>query len=415
MDKSLPTTGIRSVSSRWINQVANAAISLRVHWASTLFGVVSVAAAVAGFSATLTISDAMTESLGKRFEYLGRDTVAVSMTDRDGQGVSMSERSYRALARAKGVFAAAPIIEMPGTFSRVSHGEATIVTRAIATTSDYFRINLLPLHVGRGLTASDDLRPTRACVIGYRLASRLGLGADPRGSFIRLGDASLRVVGVLNETMESGKFASLDYIVITSVQTAQSLGIDTGQIDKLLVAPMVGFDKDIGRELKIGAATTAQLHAEANGSGLRIESRDQLIQASREATQKQGFVVSLIAALSLVVSGFGIMNVAYLGVAERVQEIGLRRAVGASTRMIRNLFLTEALLISVFGDFIGLFVAWFSARPIASLFDVHVANALDPVKLGLVSALAVAITVVFCLAPARRASAMDPIVALRAD
>ncbi|WP_082582784.1 ABC transporter permease [Frateuria sp. Soil773] len=401
---------------RWTNSVADALLSLRVHWLSTAFGLVSVAAAVAAFSTTLLVSGAMTDVLGKRFEYLGRDAMTVSVADGENHNLPMSISTYRALARIAGISAIAPIIELSGKNSRASHGKHSVVTQAIATTSDYFRVSSLSLKFGRGLAVADDQRATKTCVIGSELAARLGLQNNPLGQYMQLGEASVRVIGVLAPTMESGKFISLDYVVIISMETARAIGVDTGQIDRALVMPSnTAFAGDLRDRMARLVSTREWAEKGKGGLSARVETRDQLIKASKEASEKQGLVVSLIASLSLLVSSIGIMNVAYLGVTERFREIGLRRAVGASSVGIQRLLLIESLLVSIGGDFIGIGISMLAAQPVARLFGIQQALPLDFSKIGLVSLLAIGITVGFCLAPARRAATVDPVAALRSD
>ncbi|KRE96757.1 hypothetical protein ASG87_15645 [Frateuria sp. Soil773] len=233
---------------------------------------------------------------------------------------------------------------------------------------------------------------------------------------MQLGEASVRVIGVLAPTMESGKFISLDYVVIISMETARAIGVDTGQIDRALVMPSnTAFAGDLRDRMARLVSTREWAEKGKGGLSARVETRDQLIKASKEASEKQGLVVSLIASLSLLVSSIGIMNVAYLGVTERFREIGLRRAVGASSVGIQRLLLIESLLVSIGGDFIGIGISMLAAQPVARLFGIQQALPLDFSKIGLVSLLAIGITVGFCLAPARRAATVDPVAALRSD
>lgn len=397
---------------RLLAAVHDALRSLRAFWGATAFAVLTIALSVAAFATVVAIGSGMTLAIGKRFELLGRDTVTLTLTDADMNMAAMPESLLSRLEHdVAGIRTAVPVSELEGRFARASSGRESIVTPAIATTSGYFVLSKATFQQGRGLVTDDDMHATRTCVIGSKVAARLGLASAPIGAYLHIGDASVRVVGVLDETREPGKFVSLDYVVIVSRLTAASLGAASTGIDRIILAPQPGLEPtDFMAALRRSAQSAAP-----QGMKVRIETRNQLMNASREATARQTLLVSIVAMLSLGVSGLGLMNIAYLAISERFQEIGLRRALGASKVSIRNLFLLESLLVSVAGVTVGLILAGMASGFVASAFGIAALPSFALAQLTLVSLLSVGLTMAFTVLPAMRAAAVDPVLALKAD
>jgi putative ABC transport system permease protein len=118
-----------------------------------------------------------------------------------------------------------------------------------------------------------------------------------------------------------------------------------------------------------------------------------------------------IASVSLTVAGVGIMNVMLVAVAERRREIGLLKALGASTRQVLGVFLAEAAVLSTVGGVAGLFFGWAAIRAFVRVYPTFPAS---PPVWSVVASLAVAMIVglIFGVVPARRAATLDPVVAL---
>jgi len=133
--------------------------------------------------------------------------------------------------------------------------------------------------------------------------------------------------------------------------------------------------------------------------------------ALSETSRVMSWLLSAIAAVSMLVGGIGIMNIMLVSVTERIREIGVRKAVGAKRRDILLQFLTEALVISILGGLIGIFLGWLISLAVSSLAGwvsiVTVSSIIVAVSFS------AAIGVVFGLWPARKASLLNPIDALR--
>ncbi len=120
-------------------------------------------------------------------------------------------------------------------------------------------------------------------------------------------------------------------------------------------------------------------------------------------------VLVAIAAISLVVGGIGIMNIMYVSVTERIKEIGIRRAIGARKSDILSQFLSESVILSLFGGFLGLVLAWLIVLAVQGLFPAYIDSTSVILALGVSSA----IGVVFGVFPAKKAADLSPIDAIR--
>jgi putative ABC transport system permease protein len=301
--------------------------------------------------------------------------------------------------------------------------------RTVGTTPEYAEVNQLELAAGRFLLHEDGIRMSNVCVIGSEVARDLFPFANPMGQTVRAGSYFYRVVGVLRERMPTGGTggtqAAEDYnhdvyipletvkvrfgeqiVVRTSgsfmreqVELSQ-LTLTVSDIEK--VRPTGDIIRNIlGRHTKNDWAVTVPL--------------DRLEEAERAKARYQ-ILLALIASISLVVGGIGIMNIMLATVTERTREIGIRRALGAKRGDITQQFLIEAVVQTTLGGLagalFGLAVAWLVPWA-ASMWDYKLPARVHVPSIFLALAVAVTVGVLFGWYPARRAAHLDPIEALR--
>jgi putative ABC transport system permease protein len=225
------------------------------------------------------------------------------------------------------------------------------------------------------------------------------------GKLIRIGDRRFRVTGVLaSEGMSLG--FNTDEIVIVPVASAQVL-FNTNSLLRVLVEAR-------SRE----EIQTAKRHVEAllrarheGERDVTVVTQDAVLATFDRILRALTLAVGGIAGISLSVAGILIMNVMLIAVSQRRQEIGLLKAVGATSRQVRTLFLIEALLLALLGALLGLVLGVLGTWGIRQLYPILPVFA--PAWAVLAALLTAAITsVVFTLLPARRAARLDPVLAL---
>ncbi len=303
--------------------------------------------------------------------------------------------------------------------------------RLVGTTPDYQTVNQLDLAVGRFLTWDDDLHMENVAVLGATTAVKLFPYDDPMGQSIRIGPNFYRVIGVCKDRMPTGgtggSQAAEDYnndvyiplntckvrfgenIILRSSGSRSGEKVQLHQITLTVdemehVRPTGEVIKEMiqGRHLKPDWAITVPL--------------DRLEEAERTRDRYKQLLV-LIASISLMVGGIGIMNIMLATVTERTREIGIRRALGAKRRDITIQFLVEAAvqtsLGGVLGVILGVGISLALPPAVAWLYGAHLPVKIDYESIVLSLEVAVGVGIIFGWYPAHRAARMDPIEALR--
>jgi putative ABC transport system permease protein len=300
-----------------------------------------------------------------------------------------------------------------------------IEAKVRGVTTDYFeRLNLVPF-MGRSLSAVDGDRRHRVAVIRERLLKEARYIGDPLKLDLKIGKQYFRVVGVLpdNEFQSPNK---------------ASLGIDDRSLE-VYVPYRTVVDRFGLSEVKQRAGSTEATRVELHQIVCAIDDESRVITAaraiktilekfhdkrdyevvvplellqSRQRTQKVfNIVLPIIAGISLLVGGIGILNIMLASITERTQEIGIRRALGATGADITWQFLVETVTLSVVGGLLGVCLGLFGVYLVRSFTEWDAI--VTPFSVMLSLGISCLTGVVFGLYPARRAAAMDPIEALR--
>lgn len=270
--------------------------------------------------------------------------------------------------------------------------------------ASYQDIQSTEAEIGRWFTKAEESKADRVVVLGPDIAEELFGKVDPVNKSIRLNGQTYTVLGVL-EAMGGGfggpSFDSYVYVPLESLFKY----FDAELIDSFIF--------EVKSQDQIAAATTAietdLLKENLEDDDFSVFDQTQLLETINSILGVLTAGLGGIAAISLVVGGIGIMNIMLVSVTERTQEIGLRKALGATPSMILLQFLTEAALLSALGGAIGLAIAFMGALAIQGFFPAKITWQAVVLAFG-VSTL---VGLIFGVAPARRASKLSPIEALR--
>jgi putative ABC transport system permease protein len=303
--------------------------------------------------------------------------------------------------------------------------------RMVATTPLYAEVNQLDLAAGRFLIEQDDKEMLNVACLGSATADRLFPFEDPLGQTIRMGNYFYKVVGVLKERMPTGgtggsqaaeDFNNDVYIPLQTCKVRygekifiRQSGSFTGEQVELSQVTLTVSDMDKVRPVGEVIKELLERYHQKVDWKLTVP-LDRLEEAER-AKDRYTRLLVLIASISLLVGGIGIMNIMLATVTERTREVGIRRALGAKRRDITLQFLIEAVVQTSVGGLIGVTLGLASVLVIPVLWQwatgEHLPAKIHVTSIFLSLAVSVGVGVLFGWYPANRAAQLDPIEALR--
>jgi len=275
----------------------------------------------------------------------------------------------------------------------------------MGTTAEMEPIRHLELVQGRFLPQMDADRAAPVCVIGETIRQELFGAQRALGEWVRIGDRRFRVIGILASTGVS-LGVDTDEMVLIPVASAQQL-FNTATLFRILVEARYREAIEPAKEdvLRI-------LRERHDGEeDVTVITQDSVLATFDRIFTALTLTVAGIAGISLLVAGILIMNIMLVSVTQRTTEIGLLKAIGASSGQVLSLFLTEAILLSLFGALLGLAIGEGGSWAIGQIYPVLPLGA-PPWALGAALGVSLLTGVVFGVLPARRAARLDPVEAL---
>jgi putative ABC transport system permease protein len=298
------------------------------------------------------------------------------------------------------------------SYTQIISGNQNWKTKLYGESPDYFEIRQWPLTDGELFTDSDVRSATQVAVIGQTAARALFGEESPLGETIRVQNVPFTVVGLLEPKDFSVRGHDQDDVLIIPYTTATKrlLGKHTS-LYAINLEAADGAELDaVGKQI---ADLLRQRHRLASSSedDFVVRSQQEIAETATANARTMTVLLGAIAGVSLVVGGIGIMNIMLVSVTERTREIGTRMAVGARPADILRQFLVEAFVLSCFGGLVGIALGVGASRFIASIAHWPTLISPDAVFLAVLSSSVIGLF--FGFYPARKASLLDPIDALR--
>jgi len=372
---------------------------------------------VASIISMLALSRGAQKSVEQRLSSLGSNLIMVVPGQNRMRGVSMGQTAAsrltledaKAIAENKELFAAVdPNASGSGV---VVYGNQNATTQIEGVTHEYARMrNSIP-PFGRFFTEQEDLAMEKVVLLGQTVANNLFGAEDPIGKVIKLNRKSFRVIGVL-PIKGADKFRDQDDMVIIPFRTAmkRSLGRKYPSTLWIEVRDPARTDEAM-KYLDQLLRKQHRIPEYKEDPGFSVFNMADLQATISATTQTFGLLIGIIAGISLLVGGIGIMNIMLVSVSERTREIGLRKAIGATNTAILSQFLIEASALSLAGGIIGVLIGVAASLILAKVADWALLVSTGSVLLSILFSAGVGVA--FGFWPARKAAALSPIEALR--
>lgn len=331
--------------------------------------------------------------------------------------------------------------------------------KLVGVSNDYFELYNLPLVAGTIFNDYQEENGIQVCIIGANIRAKFFSKVDPIGQYIKFNGIWLKVIGVLQKTNVSltgfeekgvnvyndniyipvqtmllryqnrallntklvseassnvqifgggpGGPGGMSRVIVSSSDASANVETNYNQLDRIVV--QVNETEQLSPTTEILSRMLTRRHS--NVKDFEITVPELLLKQQQRTKDIFNIVLGAIASISLIVGGIGIMNIMFASVMERIKEIGTRMAIGAKKMDIVVQFLSEAVLISVSGGFIGVFLGVIMAKLIEQIAGIMTLVSFFSVVVAF--GVSAAVGVIFGYSPAKRASEKDPIESLR--
>ncbi len=385
---------------------------IRRHMLRSFLTTLGIIIGVAAVVTMVKLGNGVTASVKDQISSLGSNVLIVFPVQGD-RGTPRAFRQDDIDAVRKQI---AGVEEVSGSVSSSAtafHNGQSWRTTVQGVENAFLRARSIEIDTGRAFTSEEMTAGKNVCLIGVKVRQAIFVvGASPLGENIRLNNVSCTVVGVLKERGEGGgPDQDSDNVVMMPLKTVQRRFTGSNDLNYFVIKYDSAYSSATIQDSLVRLLRERRLLQEGTDNDFNIVDTAQVNQALGAATGALTAMVAVIAGISLLVGGIGIMNIMLVSVTERTREIGIRLAIGALAREVQLQFLTEAVVLCCLGGLIGLALAFLLSWGLSNAIDVpFIFNPVVNVLSFLFSAL---MGITFGYYPARRASKLDPIDALR--
>ena len=396
--------------------------NLRLSKWRTIFTMMGIIIGITSVVTVVSIGEGLKHQIVGQINQLGSDVLTIrpgKLLTKKGDATNLNLYAFLAPSTlsSKDISAlnSSPIVSSVTPIEFVTNSASSDTTELndvfVAGTTPNFT-QTLHQKVKYGDFFNDDEQTSDAAVIGSDVALRMYGILNPVGENIRIMGKDFIVTAVLAPT-QGGllSVAQADYNSSVFISTKAAEELTAGHTNILQILVQLKKEKNIDKAVEQINELIAKNHG---GTGdFTVLKQDQLVGVTSQILNTLTQFVSAIAAISLIVGGIGIMNIMLVSVSERTREIGIRKAIGATNRQIRQQFLTEGLVLTIGGGIIGILVSLIINGLLKLYSDWEPIISL-PVML-LAVGVSVAAGIIFSLIPAFKAARKDPITALRGE
>ena len=410
LDARRPQSRDRGLSISELGEAVRMALrALRVNLFRSALTLLGIVIGVASVIAMLALGEGSKQVVLERIQAMGTDLLIVRPGARgvriSGEGTTLVAEDAQALSQLPNVVHAVPEYSGGATLRADDSDYAANIT---STSAAFAAARDWPLAAGSFFTEADVRGFAPVTALGQTVAHNLfGKEGDPVGRQVLINNVPFQVIGVMAAKGATSSGSDMDDVALIPITTGRvrlfgkrhvrSIIVQVGDVERIEAT-----HKDIRRVL-------TERHRRED---FQIRNMADVLDAATETQESLTWLLGAVAAISLLVGGIGVMNIMLVSVTERVREIGVRMAIGARMRNIMLQFNIEALVVCCVGGVLGV-GAGLGAAWLAGEFGRPVVFSLPPVAMAFASAVLTGL--LFGFLPARRAAALDPVVALSAE
>jgi len=401
------------------DQVTESVSTLKLNKLRSGLAILGIVIGIGSVIALISIGKSSQQSIQSSIQSLGSNLLTISSSSqrngvvRGAQGTSntLTNADAEAIKTSPKITTVKNVSPEYSSRSQVITGSQNTNTTIIGAVPVYAPVHNVVVESGNFISESDERSMTKVAVLGPTVVSNLfGAGSVPIGEKIRIGSQYFTVIGITTSKGGSGPSNQDDRIYIP-LSTAQKLLFGSKYLSSIAIeAKDADSMNDAVNEI---GYLLLEMHkiSDPTKADFSIMSQADILSTASSITSTFTTLLSGVAAISLLVGGIGIMNIMLVTVTERTREIGLRKALGAKKKTIITQFLVESVILTFTGGLIGIvlgvLLAYIYSKATSSLFIVSGSSVL------LAFAVSSVIGIIFGWYPARRASSLQPIEALR--
>ena len=412
----------------WLETLRTGINGVRSHRMRSFLTVLGILIGISGVIVAVGLGEGASSQVTSEINSLGSNVLTItpgSSTSTSGIRGALGSASTLTTADAGALSSSvdAPDIKAVAAITSSSEvltaGSETATTTVQGTTASWLTVRGRSVDEGRFIDNQDVKDHTAVGVLGATTASELFTRGDPVGQTVDVNGVPVTIVGVLTSTGAGSTSSSStssdpdDTLIVPITTGAERIFGGTARNSLSSIAVQAQSSADLTGAYQEADHLLLQLHGITNptDADFTITSEASLISANTSVDHTLTILLGGIAAISLIVGGIGVMNIMLVSVTERIREIGLRKALGATPRVIRRQFLVEASVLGLIGGALGVVAGLIAVVYLPGLIGDPIST--SPTAAVGALAIALAIGVLFGVYPASRAASLAPIDALR--